>query len=135
LLNPWVELLLLLLLLVVLLEQIPGAAQSEEHHQKGQYRCQAGHQLDVQCLRLGRARILHLPGELFVEYQLAAKDMRSDLFVAVAAYGDYAPWYIGTEVAYRQGSYETGPDASNVAPEVEAVLMATIRKLLSSAAP
>jgi hypothetical protein len=98
-------------------------------------RCQAGHQLDVQCLRLGRARILHLPGELFVEYQLAAKAMRPDLFVALAAYGDYAPWYIGTEVAYRQGGYETGPDASNVAPEVEPVLMAAIRKLLSSADP
>jgi hypothetical protein len=98
-------------------------------------RCQAGHQLDVQCLRLGRSRILHLPGELFVEYQLAAKAMRSDLFVAVAAYGDYAPWYIGTEVAYEQGGYETGPDASNVAPEAEVVLMAAIRKLLSSADP
>jgi hypothetical protein len=98
-------------------------------------RCQAGHQLDVQCLRVGRSRILHLPGELFVEYQLAAKAMRPDLFVAVAAYGDYAPWYIGTQVAYGQGGYETSPDASNVAPEVEAVLTAAIRKLLSSAGP
>ena len=96
-------------------------------------RCQAGHQLDVQCLRLGRSRILHLPGELFVEYQLAAKAMRPDLFVAVAAYGDYAPWYIGTEIAYSQGGYETGPDASNVAPEVETVLLSAIRKALSSA--
>ena len=95
-------------------------------------RCQAGHQLDVQCLRLDRSRILHLPGELFVEYQLAAKAMRPNLFVALAAYGDYAPWYIGTQVAYEQGGYETGPDASNVAPEVEAVLTAAIRKLLSS---
>ena len=98
-------------------------------------RCQAGHQLEVQCLRLGRSRILHLPGELFVEYQLAAKAMRPDLFVALAAYGDYAPWYVGTAVAYQQGGYETGPDASNVAPEVEAVLMGAIRKLLSSPAP
>jgi hypothetical protein len=98
-------------------------------------RCQAGHQLDVQCLKLGRSRILHLPGELFVEYQLAAKAARPDLFVALAAYGDYAPWYIGTEVAYGEGGYETGPDASNVAPEVEAVLMAAIRKLLSPDGP
>jgi hypothetical protein len=96
-------------------------------------RCQAGHQLDIQCLRLGRARILHLPGELFVEYQLAAKAMRPDLFVALAAYGDYAPWYVGTAAAYRQGGYETGPDASNVAPEVEAVLMTAMRKVLSLA--
>jgi hypothetical protein len=95
-------------------------------------RCQTGRQIDVACLGLGRARILHLPGELFVEYQLAAKAERPDLFVAMAAYGDYAPWYIGTAVAYEQGGYETGPTASNVAPEAEAVLMAAIRKLLHS---
>jgi hypothetical protein len=93
-------------------------------------RCQAGQQIGVACLGLGRARILHLPGELFVEYQLAAKAERSDLFVAMAAYGDYAPWYIGTAIAYEQGGYETGPTSSNVAPEAEAVLLGAIRKLL-----
>ena len=84
----------------------------------------------MECLRLGRARILHLPGELFVEYQLAAKAQRPDLFVAMAAYGDYAPYYIGTAIAYDQGGYETGPTASNVAPEAEEVLMGAIRNLL-----
>jgi len=93
-------------------------------------RCQTGHKIDVACLKLGRARILHLPGELFVEYQLAAKALRPDLFVAMAAYSDYAPWYIGTAVAYEQGGYETEPRSSNVAPEAEAVLMGAIRKLL-----
>ena len=93
-------------------------------------RCQAGHQIDVVCLGLGRARILHLPGELFVEYQLAAEAARPDLFVAMAAYGDYAPWYIGTAIGYEQGGYETSPTSSNVAPEVENVLTAAIRKLL-----
>jgi hypothetical protein len=93
-------------------------------------RCQAGHKLDVTCLKLGRARILHMPGELFVEYQLAAKAQRPDLFVAMAAYGDCAPWYVGTAIAYEQGGYETEPRSSNVAPEVEAVLVDAIRKLL-----
>jgi hypothetical protein len=93
-------------------------------------RCEAGHKVDVSCLKLGRARILHLPGELFVEYQLAAKAQRPDLFVAMAAYGDYAPWYIGTAIAYEEGGYETEPRSSNVAPEVERVLMGAIRKLL-----
>ena len=93
-------------------------------------RCQSGHRLDVACLGLGRARILHMPGELFVEYQLAAKAERPDLFVAMAAYGDYAPWYIGTAIAYEQGGYETSPSASNVAPEVEPVLMGAMKKLL-----
>ena len=95
-------------------------------------RCQAGHKIDIACLGLGRARILHLPGEAFVEYQLAAKAARPDLFVAVAAYGDYAPWYIGTAIAYEQGGYETTPPASNVAPEVEGVIMPAVRKLLQS---
>ncbi len=93
-------------------------------------RCQSGHKLQVACLKLGRARILHLPGELFVEYQLAAKAQRPDLFVAMAAYGDYGPWYIGTAIAYEQGGYETEPRSSNVGPEAEAVLIRAIRKLL-----
>lgn len=98
-------------------------------------RCQSERQIDVTCLRLGRARIMHLPGELFVEYQLAAKALRPDLFVAVAAYGDYAPWYIGTEAAYTQGGYETGPAASNVAPQVEGLLMTAIRQLIAPPDP
>ena len=93
-------------------------------------RCAAGHAMDVSCLTLGNARILHLPGELFVEYQLAAKKLRPDRFVALAAYGDYGPWYIGTARAYTEGGYETEPRSSNVAPEVETVLMEAITKLL-----
>lgn len=95
-------------------------------------RAREGRTIDVGCLALGRARILHLPGELFVEYQLAAKAQRPDLMVCVAAYGDYGPWYIGTAAAYGEGGYETGPDASNVAPEVEGVLQAAIRELLGT---
>ena len=93
-------------------------------------RCQAKHRIDVSCLRLGRARILHMPGELFVEYQLAAKAERPDLFVAMAAYGDYAPWYIGTAIAYEQGGYETTPPASNVGPAAEPELLRALHKLL-----
>jgi hypothetical protein len=93
-------------------------------------RCRSGDTIDVSCLRLGKSRVLHLPGELFVEYQLAAQRRRPDLFVAMAAYGDYGPGYIGTEVAYSQGGYETGPRASLVAPNVERVLMDAIKRLL-----
>ncbi|HVX59898.1 MAG TPA: hypothetical protein VHC19_04845 [Pirellulales bacterium] len=93
-------------------------------------RCKSGHAIDIACLRLGRTRALHLPGELFVEYQLAAKAMRPDLDVAMAAYGDYGPGYIGLNAAYAEGGYETSPRASNVAPEVEACLMEAMRKLL-----
>lgn len=94
-------------------------------------RCQAGHEIEVTCLHVGQARVLHLPGELFVEYQLAAKALRPDLQVALAAYGDYGPGYIGTTAAYPEGGYETSPRASNVAPEVEEVLLNAVKKLLS----
>ena len=73
-----------------------------------------------------------MPGELFVEYQLAAQKMRPDCFVAMSAYGDYAPGYIGTKIAYGQGGYETSQRATRVAPEVEAVLMGAMRKLLAN---
>lgn len=93
-------------------------------------RLQAGKKLDLTCLTLGRARILHLPGEPFVEYQLAAKSERPDLFVTVAGYGDYAVGYIGNAAAYAQGGYETG-QASGVTAEAEGILMKAIRNLLN----
>ena len=89
-------------------------------------RCEAGEPVQVACLSIGRLAILHMPGELFVEYQLAAQRMRPQLFVAMAAYGDYAPAYIGTEIAYQQGGYETEPRSSRVAPQVERILMRAI---------
>jgi hypothetical protein len=92
-------------------------------------RVHAGHQVPLACLRLGSAYVLHMPGELFVEYQLAAQALRPDDFVAMAAYGDYGCGYIGTEIAYTQGGYETGP-VSRVAPSVEAVLLDGLRELL-----
>lgn len=93
-------------------------------------RMKAGKKVDVSCLGVGSARILHMPGELFVEYQLAAKAHRPDLFVAMAGYGDYGLWYVGTAIAYQQGGYETSAAASNVAPEIEPILMGSIQRLL-----
>lgn len=94
-------------------------------------RCRDNDPIQVSGLRLGQAQILHLPGELFVEYQLAAQKLSPQDFVALAAYGDYAPGYIGTEIAYGQGGYETSQRASKVAPQVEQVLMQAMQKLLS----
>jgi hypothetical protein len=92
-------------------------------------RCEAGETIDMQCLQVGSAFVLHMPGELFVEYQLAAQQMRPKSAVLMAAYGDYGMGYIGTAIAYTQGGYETGP-VSRVAPEVEDVLMKAMRELL-----
>jgi hypothetical protein len=98
-------------------------------------RCEAGNAIDIACLRVGNARVLHMPGELLVEYQLAAKAMRPDLHVAMAAYGNYGPGYIGPAVAYRQGGYETSPTASNVSPAAEEVLTAAMKELLNGTGP
>uniref|UniRef100_A0A7C4LKK1 Neutral/alkaline non-lysosomal ceramidase N-terminal domain-containing protein n=1 Tax=Schlesneria paludicola TaxID=360056 RepID=A0A7C4LKK1_9PLAN len=89
----------------------------------------AGRTIDLTCLKLGDAYVLHLPGELFIEYQLLAQQLRPEHFVAVAAYGDYGPGYIGTAVAYEQGGYETSV-VSRTAPEVEDVLRRALEHLL-----
>jgi len=93
-------------------------------------RTQAGVGVDISALRVGKNWLLHMPGELFVEYQLAAQGMRPDGNVCMAAYADYGPGYIGTEIAYSQGGYETSERASNVAPEVEKVLMDAMAEVL-----
>lgn len=94
-------------------------------------RLRGGHKIPLTCLQLGPARVLHLPGELFVEYQLAAQQMRPGEFIALAAYGDCGPGYIGTEIAYSQGGYETGI-VSRVAPDVEQVLLKAMQTLLTA---
>jgi hypothetical protein len=91
---------------------------------------QGENKIDLSCLTLGRVKLLHMPGELFIEYQLEAQRLRPDCFVAMAAYGEYGPAYIGTAISYTQGGYETGPTASHVGPESEAILMRGIAELL-----
>ncbi|MDR2816490.1 MAG: hypothetical protein LBB62_07295 [Proteiniphilum sp.] len=91
-------------------------------------RRKAGITIDIACLSIGNARILFMPGELFVEYQIAAKALRKDLFVTMAAYGDYGPFYIGTKESYLHGGYEI--KSSPVTAESEEILMNVVKKLL-----
>lgn len=93
-------------------------------------RSKEGVKVSVSSLRLGKYWLLNLPGELFVEYQLAAQKMKPGEQVCTAAYEDYGPGYIGTAIAYDQGGYETSAPSSGVAPGVEKVLMDAIRKVL-----
>jgi pimeloyl-ACP methyl ester carboxylesterase len=98
------------------------------------YKRQAlGKKIDISCLAIADVRILHLPGELFVEYQLAAKAERKDLFVTMAAYGDYGPFYIGPSSAYSQGGYEVG--TSPVTAAAEPIIMGAIKKMLHREIP
>ena len=97
-------------------------------------RAQEGHRLDISCLRIGTVRMLHMPGELFVEYQLAAHRMRPDLDVMLAAYGDLGPGSIGTAASYGEGGYEVAPTSSFVGPDAEEPLTAAMRTLLQAEA-
>lgn len=94
-------------------------------------RVKSGRGIDLACLRIKDAYILHMPGELFVEYQLWAQEMRPNDFVCMAAYGEYSPGYIGTKISYSQGGYETSQRASRTTPEAEAILLKALRELLA----
>jgi esterase/lipase len=86
--------------------------------------------IETACLAINNARMLFMPGELFVEYQLAAKDMAPNNFVAMAAYGDYGPFYIGTRQAYAEGGYEI--ESSPVTEDSEEIIMDNMRNLLAN---
>jgi hypothetical protein len=83
--------------------------------------------INLSCLDLGAAKVLHLPGEPFIEYQLAAQQMNKDCFVCVAGYGDDGTGYIPTDKAYAEGGYE--PTVALTRPG-ERVLLAVMEGLL-----
>jgi hypothetical protein len=85
--------------------------------------------IELTCLDLGKALVLHLPGEPFIEYQLKAQELRKDAFVCVAGYGDGGPGYIPTDRAYLEGGYE--PTVALAAPG-EKQLTAAIAKVLKA---
>ncbi len=83
--------------------------------------------IDLTCLDFGKAVVLHLPGEPFIEYQLKAQEIRKDAFVCVAGYGDGGPGYIPTDKAYLEGGYE--PTVALARPS-EHLLTQTMGKVL-----
>jgi len=85
--------------------------------------------IDLTCLDLGKALVLHLPGEPFVEYQLKAQEFRKDVFVGVAGYGDGGPGYIPTDAAFLEGGYE--PTVALAAPS-QKLLEKAMAKLLQA---
>jgi len=85
--------------------------------------------IELGCLDFGgRVLSLHLPGEAFIEYQLAAQRMRPDATVFVAAYGDDGPGYIPTARAFIEGGYE--PTVALASGDSEEILLRAVRKLL-----
>ena len=94
-------------------------------------RTNEGHKVKVSSVRLGKVWLLSLPGETFIEFQMAAQEMRPGEHVCTAGYEEYGPGYICTEIAYSQGGYESSERASCVSPGVEKVLLAAISDVLN----
>jgi hypothetical protein len=70
-------------------------------------RARSGPPFDITCLGIGPARIVHLPGEPFVDFQLWAQRTYREAFVCVAGYGDCAMWYYGPDAIYTDvGGFE-----------------------------
>lgn len=63
-------------------------------------RVAAGELIDVPCVELGPARLVLLPGESFVGYQLMAQSLAPDAFVVTVGYGECWPGYIPTNAAF-----------------------------------
>ncbi|MCC6491422.1 MAG: hypothetical protein IT424_00185 [Pirellulales bacterium] len=71
-------------------------------------RLASGPPIRIPVLDLGVAQLAVLPGEAYVEFQLAAQRMRPDSFVCVAGYGDGATGYIPTEQHFAEGDANLG---------------------------
>jgi len=70
-------------------------------------RVKSGKPVMASCLAMGNIRLLHLPGEPFVQFQLAAQKIDRDNFVAIASMGELGPCYIGEDRIYTDvGGYE-----------------------------
>jgi hypothetical protein len=94
-------------------------------------RADAGKTIDVPVLDLGKAQLLLLPGESYVEYQLLAQRARPDSFVVTMGYGESATGYIPTDKHFEEGDSNLS-DWCWVAPGSEARMTAAIRAALAS---
>jgi hypothetical protein len=85
--------------------------------------------IELNCLDFGgKVLTLFLPGEAFIEYQLAAPKLRPDATVHVVAYGDDGTGYIPTAAAYLEGGYE--PTVALTSADSEELIHNAMRKLL-----
>jgi hypothetical protein len=86
--------------------------------------------IPVTCLSLNDdTAILNLPGEAFIEYQLYARDLNPDRFVAVASYGDLGTGYITLQKSFQEGGYE--PTDAFVSGQAEGILKSAIDQVMA----
>ena len=93
-------------------------------------RLASGRKLSVSAIDFGNAAILLLPGEAYVEYQLAAQAERPRDFICVAGYGDAPAGYIPTEKHWAENDANLH-DWCWIAPGAESRLRTAIRQALA----
>jgi hypothetical protein len=93
-------------------------------------RLDAGHKIEIPAIDFGPAVFMLLPGESYVEYQLAAQAMCPDKFVVVAGYGEGGTGYVPTEKHIADRDPNLG-DWWWVAPGSEPRMLNAIRTVLS----
>ena len=92
-------------------------------------RVDAGQPIDVPLIDFGAAQLLLLPGESYVEFQLAAQRMKPGSFMLVAGFGESATGYVPTEQAVTEQDTNLA-DWCWVAPGAEAALLAAIKRVM-----
>jgi hypothetical protein len=94
-------------------------------------RADAGHRIQIPLVDFGAAGLLLLPGESYVEFQLAAQAANPGSFVCVAGYGEAACGYIPTERHLAEHDSNLG-DWSWVAPGSEKRMLDAIGEVLQA---
>ena len=95
-----------------------------------QWRKRATEPIHVPMLNFGVAKMILLPGEPFIEFQLDAQAESPEQPVIVMGYGNGGPGYLCTDIAYYQGGYESNLPAYT-GRGAEAVVRDTLRKALA----
>jgi neutral ceramidase len=86
------------------------------------------HTAELQALKIGPYLLLTMPGEPMVEYGFKLQQAIADRAVPIiVGYANGDLGYIATAAAYEVGGYE--PNASQLAPEAEAIILAELAHL------
>jgi hypothetical protein len=93
-------------------------------------RADSGHRVQIPAIDFGPAQLVVLPGECYVEFQLAAQRLRPDSFVCAAGYGEAACGYVPTDGHIAEGDSNLR-DWSWVSPGSETRLLEAISDALS----
>ena len=90
-------------------------------------RCERGQPVEVPVVDFGPTMLLLLPGESYVEFQLAAQRMRPNAFVMVAGYGEGGTGYVPTAKHWAEKDFNLN-DWCWVHPGTEEILLKAITR-------